>query len=104
MSALTDRLDATIRAMGELHTQHLALLAELRAYVASQPEPVAAPKPLSERTHYGVPEVAAMMGVSKAEIYRRCRRHEIAHIRMGRRVVVTAAAIERYWQELEEAS
>lgn len=48
-----------------------------------------------ERRTYQVPEVAKMLGVSRAAVYNAVARGTIPSIRIGKRVVVPRAAVEK---------
>jgi excisionase family DNA binding protein len=48
-----------------------------------------------ERQGYSVEEAAELLGVGRTLAYRAISRNEIPHVRIGRRVIVPARALER---------
>jgi excisionase family DNA binding protein len=49
----------------------------------------------TERVCLTVKEVAAMLGVSKNSCYEACRRGEIPHLRIGKRILVSRVVLCR---------
>jgi excisionase family DNA binding protein len=60
--------------------------------------------PVQERLTYTVPEVAGMLGISRSSAYLCVRRGEIPALTLGRRVVVSRAALDRLLANAEEAA
>ena len=56
------------------------------------------------RKTYTITEAAALLGVGKSAAYEAARRGEIPVIRIGRRLVVPKAALQRLLQDAEAAS
>jgi excisionase family DNA binding protein len=48
-------------------------------------------KPLA----YSVPQAAALLGISRTHGYELVARDELAHVRLGRRVLIPRVALER---------
>jgi excisionase family DNA binding protein len=57
-----------------------------------------------ERRTYTVPEVAKLLGISRSSAYLCIRRGEIPALTLGRRVVVSRAALERLLEEAGQVS
>lgn len=51
-----------------------------------------------ERLTLSIDEAAAMLGISRAHAYELVRRGELPRLRLGRRVVIPAKALEEYVQ------
>jgi excisionase family DNA binding protein len=49
-----------------------------------------------ERQGYSVEEAAELLGVGRTLAYQAIARNEIPHVRIGRRVIVPARALERF--------
>ena len=57
-------------------------------------EPILVEKPKLARLTYNLPEIAQMLGCSRSAIYRWADQGLIPTVRIGRRVLVTRAALE----------
>jgi excisionase family DNA binding protein len=55
--------------------------------------------PPEDRLVYTVPEAAALLGISRAFAYEAVKRGDIPSMRIGRRILVPKAALERFLAE-----
>jgi excisionase family DNA binding protein len=49
-----------------------------------------------ERATYSVDEAAAILGINRKSAYDSIRRHELPHVKIGARILVPKAALERF--------
>ncbi len=66
------------------------------------PKPQPSSAIAADRQVYTIPEAARLLGIGTKTAYRACRRNELPHRRIGRRVVIPRVALAR-WLALQSA-